>query len=652
VTPQRFHPLTCARRPARPTTIRIAVLVALLATPGQAMPQASATMHTRLRPLAGPGAYYVAPTGDDYANNGLTVSSPFRTIGKCASVAKAGETCLIRAGTYRETVRPAVSGSAGKPIVFAPYNNEAVTVSGADPVTGWSVYTGSIYKASVSGSVPQVFVDGQMMIQARWPNVLDPTNPNPLKPDLAVMDGGTSASTIIDSALPSLNWTGANVWTVSHFAWSSNTGSVTGYGGGRLSVSGFKDGLLEPNRGGFYYVFGTLALLDAPSEWHHDGSTLYLRTPSSDSPSSHLVEVKRRETVFDLNGRQYIKIRGLTFFAGGIEMNDASGNNLIDGITARYVAHFATHGPYRCYCRGDNGITLAGPNNSLINSDIGWSAGSLVTLNGGSHVVQNNYLHDINYSGTYGAGVLFMRSATAKILQNTFRRSGREAIQFDSTSPAYTDVEVAYNDISYYTMLVYDGGMLYSQHSNLRNLVIHHNWIHDGQLVRPTPPQGGWPISFGIYLDYPGTGSVTIHHNVFWNIPSAAMFLKAVSSKVYNNTIAAEGTKESMGVHAGTPTEAVNNIFMKPHTGGFAPFGGFSQHHNLGPNSPPDPRFVNAAGGNYRLLLGSPAINAGTPISGITDNYVGTNPDQGAYEQGGADWTAGWTPPSRRRRAQ
>jgi hypothetical protein len=644
MTPQRFHPSTCARRPAHPTTIRIAVLVALLAMPGQAMPQASAAMHARLHPLAGPGAYYVAPTGDDYANDGLTVNSPFRTIGKCASVAKAGETCLILAGTYRETVRPAVSGSAGKPIVFAPYNNEAVTVSGADPVTGWSVYTGSIYKASVSGNVSQVFVDGKMMIQARWPNIPDSTNPNPLRPELAIMDNGTSRSTIVDSALPNLNWSGTNVWAVSHFAWSSNTGRITGYGSGRLSVSGFNDGLLEPNPGGFYYVFGTLPLLDAPSEWHHDGSTLFLRTPGSDSPSNHLVEVKRREAVFDLNGRQHINIRNLTLFAGAIDMDNASGNNLIDGITARYVGHFSTHGPYHCYCRGDDGITLAGPNNTLINSDISWSAGSLVTLNGGSHVVMNNYLHDADYSGTYGSAVLFKQGATAKILRNTIRRMGRDGIQFDGTSREYSNVEIAYNDVSYYTMLVYDGGMMYAQHSNLRNMVIHHNWIHDGQLVRPTPPRGGWAITFGVYLDYPGTGSVTIHHNVLWNTRSAALFLKAVSSKVYNNTVAAEGTQYSMGVHAGTPTEAVNNIFMRPHGSG-APLGSFSQRNNLGPNSPPDPKFVNAAGGNYRLLLDSPAINAGTPILGITDNYVGTNPDQGAYEQGGADWKAGSTLP-------
>ena len=56
-------------------------------------------------------------------------------------------------------------------------------VDGADPVAGWSRYSGSIYSATMnwsynSGDGDQVFVDGQMMNYARWPNTsLDVSNP-------------------------------------------------------------------------------------------------------------------------------------------------------------------------------------------------------------------------------------------------------------------------------------------------------------------------------------------------------------------------------------------------------------------------------------------------------------------------------------------
>ena len=52
--------------------------------------------------------------------------------------------CVIRAGTYHETVTP----NSG--ITIGPYAGEPVTVDGSDAVTGWTLYQGSIYKAKVT----------------------------------------------------------------------------------------------------------------------------------------------------------------------------------------------------------------------------------------------------------------------------------------------------------------------------------------------------------------------------------------------------------------------------------------------------------------------------------------------------------------------
>src|SRR6266446_8721989 len=73
--------------------------------------------------LAQSATYYVAQSGGNNSNPG-SQSAPFQTIQKCANVAGAGDTCLVRAGTYRETVRPANSG-----VTFAPDGNASVTVS-------------------------------------------------------------------------------------------------------------------------------------------------------------------------------------------------------------------------------------------------------------------------------------------------------------------------------------------------------------------------------------------------------------------------------------------------------------------------------------------------------------------------------------------
>ncbi|HEY5002694.1 MAG TPA: choice-of-anchor Q domain-containing protein, partial [Ktedonobacteraceae bacterium] len=54
-----------------------------------------------------------------------------------------------------------------------------------------------------------------------------------------------------------------------------------------------------------------------------------------------------------------------------------------------------------------------------------------------------------------------------------------------------------------------------------------------------------------------------------------------------------------------------------------------------------NPKYANPSGGDYSLQTGSPAINAGTVIPGITDGYVGSAPDIGAYESGATRWLSG-----------
>ncbi len=45
-----------------------------------------------------------------------------------------------------------------------------------------------------------------------------------------------------------------------------------------------------------------------------------------------------------------------------------------------------------------------------------------------------------------------------------------------------------------------------------------------------------------------------------------------------------------------------------------------------------NPLFVNLSGHNFQLSAGSPAIDAGTQIGGVTGGYLGAAPDAGAYE--------------------
>jgi pectin methylesterase-like acyl-CoA thioesterase len=77
--------------------------------------------------IAGGETYYVATDGDD-AHAG-TKTAPFRTIQKAASVARAGDTVLVRAGVYQGHVYLRISGEPGKPVVFKNYPGERPAMS-------------------------------------------------------------------------------------------------------------------------------------------------------------------------------------------------------------------------------------------------------------------------------------------------------------------------------------------------------------------------------------------------------------------------------------------------------------------------------------------------------------------------------------------
>src|SRR5688572_13676686 len=63
------------------------------------------------------GSYFVRTSGSDL-NDGKASSRAFRTIGKAASIAIAGDTVYVGAGTYAESVSPTNDGTSSAPIRF------------------------------------------------------------------------------------------------------------------------------------------------------------------------------------------------------------------------------------------------------------------------------------------------------------------------------------------------------------------------------------------------------------------------------------------------------------------------------------------------------------------------------------------------------
>jgi hypothetical protein len=601
--------------------------------------------------------YYVGGRGASDKNPG-TASRPFVTIQKAAAVAKAGDVIKIRAGIYRETVIPANSGSEGKPIVFEPEGNSVVVISGADPVEGgWTVYKGKIYRRKITLPLAgyndritnnetllanQVFVNGKMMIEARWPNVSnldDLMNRNDFRriPKGAWTALPDSRVRLHDPAIPDIpeGLAGATIWYLGWFV--PQTSTVESSSPGEIvfrSTAGddFHD---------FYYITGKLGLLDAPGEWFYNGTYLYLWPPDASAPKK--VEVKRRNYAFDLRGKSYITIRNIRIFAATIITDENSKNIVLDGIRAKYISHFVTlPGGDVLYSHSDEtGIRLMGPNNIIRNSVIEYSAGHGIVLGGEECVADNNLIHDVSYGGTYLCAVFPAPGKATRVVitYNTIFRTGRSGIDL-----LRGNVEIAYNDIYWFGLLNTDLGAIYSARGcDLTGTQIHHNWLHDAG----NDNTHKYPVGAGIYLDQ-NAKPVLIHHNVFWNNHRNDLRMEQHNpplNRVFNNTLASKeadfwNSLESYPAH--TPENVNNNIYRA----------------SISPNIPgandltaaTDPKFVNKGWGGlkFRLRPDSPAIDRGAVIPGITDNFVGGAPDIGAYEYGGDEWIAGCTLPERK----
>jgi hypothetical protein len=393
--------------------------------------------------------YFISTTGNN--NNPGTIDKPFKTIQKCAEIAQAGDTCYIREGTYRETVTPVNSGQPGNPITFSAYQNEKVTISGADIIEGqWQEHENGIYKITLDPKLDrgignnQIFVDGEMMIEARWPNIdnaVGLTRDNHVissegelleyqpKPD---KNSYYLASSYYQSPeleqFPDGFWNQGYISFVSGYQWWGNVGEITKSNPGRIEFEfDFPTGWLkyhQPSGNDPFYLWGIYEVLDTEKEWYFDRegtqgtpSTLYLIPPGG-TLDNKTIEIKTRDELFTLKNQSHIHIKEINFFAGRITTNKTTSHNIFDRILLDYAV----------YGQGLTGrvlsaVTLEGSSHQFLNSTIKNTASSGMQIKGTAHQVINNVIHDIGYVAAISDGIQMYDAAEIIVNQNTIFNS-------------------------------------------------------------------------------------------------------------------------------------------------------------------------------------------------------------------------------------
>ena len=573
------------------------------------------------------GDVHVSPSGSD--DNPGTAAAPFRTIQRAADAMRAGDRCIVHAGTYRQTVRPGRSGTAGEPIRFTAAEGEQVVIAGSDPVTRWSRHEGSVYKARVDWPVDQLFVGGRMMTQARLPTLGD----DPYKPPTIELEMDRVRVAAPGLAQAAGTWKGGTLWAISSkHCCVAGTARITASEKGSLTLES-----AIPFCGGGKargYVEGVLAALDAAGEWCQQDGAVYLWAPGGADPNTLGVEATRRRWAFDLSARSYVQVRGFRVLAAGVNMDQAD-HCLLAACRFRWSS-------FRRDIRGgfnrDGGISLAseglgivvgGHDNAVRDCVVAYCIGDGISVYGEDNTVANCVVHDCDLSASDCAPVA--ASGKGHVIRNcTIYRAGRSGLLHRKLRAG----RIEHNHIHHVGLMTSDLGGTYTYSTDGGGTVLAYNRIHDVHC----PGYGG----SGIYIDN-ACANFVVRHNLCYDNQDSGIHINtpARNMLVCNNTTArnVHSIVSGGGSRTVPPSFAVtNNVFPDRVT---LRQGAKLLRNFIGRS----PGFVDAEKCDFRLKEGSPCIDTGTQVQGLTEGHAGKAPDQGCFEHGRPAWTAGSTLP-------
>lgn len=595
--------------------------------------------------------YVDARLGNDVSGNG-SIARPWKTLQKAAESMEKGDTCVIKKGVYRETVVP----KDGQTFVAAP--GEKVVVTGTELVSTWFRHSDNIFRTSLPKKVYAVFVQGNYLSLARYPNVGDD-----------YLDSGTWSATQVNNNgkgranVRFLNGMNAlsGFWDGGYFFglngnnfYAPNIGKIASSGGNKLTLTEITDTISNPawhefEGSGRGYIINHLNALDAPGEWYWGNSTLYIYPPDKQMPTSKLVEAQVRLWGFDLSQRRNVTIKGIVFRAASVRMKNAS-DCTIDNSIFRYHSPFQANFNGRGY-EAFPGISVSGSNNTVKNSYIGHGWGAGISISGDRAIIENNFVEDLGWSTL--AAPITIGGNDNKILKNTVRKTSGTGIHAGSVRRP----QIAYNSISDTGRLLLDSGQtgIYicnfcdrpTDKRTLEGGVIAYNYI--GLVNTPFVDNGK---GMAIYLD-DGTHGAYIHRNVTntggrinWAIFIHYNGHVVKDIFVDNNTLWGYDNKAIFfagnwdGKGGGTKNCRIsNNIAQLSGSTYYDKSSAAAISNNR--EGVVSSEFVNPMAGDFRLRSDSPSRDTAVPLLGINMPVLDGKPDMGAYEYGAFGWFAG-----------
>jgi parallel beta-helix repeat protein len=452
-------------------------------------------------------------------------STPWQSITKLNaifSMLRPGDRVLLKKGeTFTGRLLLSASGNSSSKITITSYSiGEKPIITGLQDVTGWTVYSGNIYQATVPNSVKifnTVVKNNRLLPIGRDPNT-------GWRLYESFQYNGTVPDTIVDNQLTNaINWTGAGV-VIKNFAWVLSRGMIIEHSGNRIKY-GAGDGFAmanSPRNNYGYFFYRDIKTLDLQNEWHFNPSNSKIYMYSVSSPAN--VKVSVRDTLLYAGFVDHITIDGLAF-------QGANRSSLAflrcSGITVRNCDIINS---------GTNAIDAAEMTNFICENNLlqnAWNNGIYLWYGNTNTIIKNNNLRFIGMAagmGVSGDGTyLGMYIEGSSLIENNVLDSiGYNGIHFTNSS----NITIRKNFINHFDQIKADGGGIYTYRGTDKKTGLSYpsgtnRKIVSNIIMNALGPVDGTDIGeaegHGIYLDG-NSANVTVDSNSIAYCNGAAIF--------------------------------------------------------------------------------------------------------------------------------
>jgi parallel beta-helix repeat protein len=488
-----------------------------------------------------------------------TEAQPWKTISRATGLLQPGDTLLVKAGTYRETVTLTQSGTAAQPITIQAYpgHEGKAILNAAEPLTTWRQCTGPddchgnpnwshIYYAEVADlvaahpdkafAVRQLFQHGELLPRSRYPDK------GWSYPTAIVQPKTTFGDATLSKPAGYFNGAVCHIKTA---VWWVDQIPIASFSDATIVLAASPQYEMSEQFG--YYVTSIVGEINEEGEWAYEPARKRIYLWPKGDVAEGVEFTYRDDCLRTAAGLSFNVVRGLTMRnAWGYGIRVCQSHDLVlENNTMEYS-----------YISGLRLQTEGGTcdNNQVLRNTVRYSCSSGINIDSlaSNYRVEGNYVYatgvehfggDLMNGNGYG---LFLWGRSGRVRYNRIDRTGNNAL-YMANNPL--NREMAFNYITNTALATSDAGGIYTggfYDGGPEKDHIHHNiikdtigcntmtkWCDTGLPATMEKYAGG---SAGIYVDEEGNHRLIEHNTVVNSYYAGLFFHGAPGNLVRNNT--------------------------------------------------------------------------------------------------------------------